>query len=146
MEGLSRLMLMPEGKIQELEKYNSAQMSSMIGTIGLQKTSELFITLLRSYRVAASVANAAWRVTKDAEAGQITGESWQLLQKTLHLYSPGNFRPFKSDLEFYCCKLEELYDYLSQWNNTETSTMVIMEQLYEKIREMRGVLASAQSQ
>jgi hypothetical protein len=137
----SRLMRLPEGKLQELERLDSTGMSAFIMQVGTQKAAEHIVAAMRSYRIAASVSNAAWKVMKEStEGGQISAESWQELQKALALYAPAYFPPFQSDLEFACQALEDLYDHLSQWNVEGGSTMVMMEQTYERICQLRTLL------
>lgn len=136
----SRMTYLPEKKLVELEKLSEAEMASFIMTVGTQKAAETFVAALRSYRITASVANAGWKVAQEAASGSISAESFQQLQKTLANYSPANFPPFKSDLEFHCRSLEELYDHLSQWNFEGSNTMVMMEQLFERISQARKLL------
>jgi hypothetical protein len=131
---------MKEGEIRDLEKLDEAQMGAFIMQVGTQKSAEKIVTLLRSYRIAAMVANSAWQVMQESQAGQITPESWAELQKRLNLYAPAHFPPYRSDLEFLCRSLEELYDWLSPHNHEGGSTMVIMEQLFSRIDSIRKVL------
>lgn len=137
---MSRTTWMKEGEIRDLEKLDEAQMGAFIMQVGTQKSAEKIVTLLRSYRIAAMVANSAWQVMQESQAGQITPESWAELQKRLNLYAPAHFPPYRSDLEFLCRSLEELYDWLSPHNHEGGSTMVIMEQLFSRIDSIRKVL------
>jgi hypothetical protein len=140
LEPMTRKMWMKEGEIQDLEKLDEAQMGAFIMQTGTQKSADKLVALLRSYRIAAMVANSAWKVMKESQSGQITPASWTELQQRLNLYSPGNFPPFRSDLEFLCRSLEELYDWLSPHNHEGGSTMVIMEKLFERIDSIRKTL------
>lgn len=137
---MSRQTYMPEKQIQELEQMDEAHVSSMIMTIGVQKAAELMVTMMRALRIKSMVANAAWRVVKEAENGTITPESFLALQKALSLYSPGNFQPEAMILEHICHTLEELYDYLAEWNKDGATTMILMEQLFERIEQARARL------
>jgi hypothetical protein len=142
MEGapVSRQTYLPEKEIQQLELLSDAQLSSMVFTLGTNKTAELLGALLRAMRIKSMVANAAWRVVADAEAGGIKPESWDGLKKALTLYSPGNFVPEATVLEHICLTLEELYDYLSEWNTAGFTTMILMEALFRRIEEARAKL------
>lgn len=136
---VKRKTYMPESEIQMLEQMTEAQVAAYIMREGTAKAGEQIVCLMRSYRIAAAVANAAWKVVKEGETGVYT-DSYVELTKALNLYSPGNFPPYASDLEFGCRMLEELYDHLSQWNGEGMSTMVLMEQLFARIEEMRRML------
>ncbi len=137
---MTRKTWMKESEIQALEKLDEAQMGAFIMQNGTQKSAEALVTVLRSYRIAAMVANSAWKVMQESQAGQITPESWAELQKRLNLYAPAHFPPYRSDLEFLCRSLEELYDWLSPHNHAGASTMIIMERIFERIDSIRKVL------
>ena len=136
---VKRKTYMPESEIQLLERMTEAEVAAYIMRAGTAKAGENIVCLLRSYRIASRVANAAWKVVKEGETGVYT-DSYVELTKALNLYSPGNFPPYASDLEFGCRMLEELYDHLSQWNGEGMSTMVLMEQLFDRIQQMRAAL------
>ena len=91
----------------------------------------------KNYRIAAKVANAAWRVMQESETSSgIKQESWLELRQALSLYSPGNFPPLRAELEAVCRALEETYDWLTEWAQPDFG-LVIMEKLFERILAMR---------
>jgi hypothetical protein len=130
---------MPDSEIQLLERMTDAEVAAYIMREGTAKAGENIVCLMRSYRIASRVANAAWKAVKEGETGVFT-DSYDELRKTLNLYSPGNFPPYASDLEFGCRLLEELYDHLSPLSGEGMTTMVLMEKLFERIEQLRGLL------
>ncbi len=141
---MTRKTYMPMSEVQQFEKMTSAQIGSLLGHLGTQKFSEQIESLARSLRIAATVANAAWKLIKEVDGtGTISYEISLELRKALNLYSPGNFQPYASDLEFGCRLLEELYDHLSKYTDHPNAAAVMMEQLFERIQQMRAVLPSA---
>ena len=139
---MTRDTFMSEREIRDLEGMSTTELWLWLDKKGPHR-GESVMSLLRSYRIAATVANAAWKVVKEAEGGAITPESFQALQQTLNLYSPGNFLPFQSDLEFGCRMLEELYDHLARWATPQGNTLQMLEALFERICEARTFLLSA---
>lgn len=102
---------LPEADIQNYEAMDYGHLSAHLGKLGISKGADLFLALLRSYRIAAHVANAAWGLVKELEAGgPITPETWLRIMRSLHDYSPGNFPPHPGDIEYCCHVLERLYD------------------------------------
>lgn len=137
---VKRKTYMPESEIQMLERMTEDQVAVYIMREGTQKAGENIVCLIRSYRIAAKVANVAWKLAQEAAAGSVSIETLTELNKTLNLYSPGNFPPYASDLEFGCRLLESLYDRLSAYNGEGMSTMVLMEKLFEEVEQARAAL------
>ncbi len=130
--------------ISSLVAMDAASLGALIMQKGTQGAAEEFSALLSSYRIAATVANAAWNlvasVREDQPAWQ-REEAFAALEKALHLYSPANF-PLKEnsqELAYGTQLLEETYNHLAQWapNNMAEA---MLEALYERIKEHRGRL------
>jgi hypothetical protein len=133
-----RIEHLPEKDIQDIEAFTPEQQEFFIERLGHEKTSGLITALLRSYRISAHVSNAAWKVVKESETGAISPESFRELQKALHIYSPLNFLPFKSDVEFAALMLESVYNTLESWDFSEPSKMLdFAEYLYDRIVQLR---------
>lgn len=137
---MARKVFMSEVDIRKFEQMDEAQIASVIFPLGLAEGAAMFVSLFRSYRIAATVANAAWKVSKEAEAGQISPQAWGEMQRALHLYSPGNFRPFAAELEYGCRLLEELYDHLTQYADDNALACTMMDVLFRRITWMRSQL------
>lgn len=134
-----RVEHMVENEIQELESMTLEQVETLVARCGTSKTSELIMALLRSYRSSAHVSNAAWRVVKESEdGGTISAGSFRALRAALHAYSPLNFLPFRSDVEYAAATLESLYNTLESWNfNSPRAMLSFAEHLYERITQLR---------
>lgn len=135
---------MTEKEIQDIERMTEAQVAGWIMRDGTEKTAENIVRLVRSMRVCAMVANLTWKLTKEFETtGAFSQETYQNVQAALHLYSPENFAPFANDLEYGCRLLEELYDFLSRWDDHPNAAPVMKEQIFERIGQMRAALPRA---
>ena len=141
-----RKTYLKENEVKHLEAMTEAEVGALIFRDGLQRGAELMHALMRNYRIASTVANAAWKVVQEADAGEISAASFKELRQALHLYAPKNFRPYKGDLEYGCRLLEELYDYLAQWGGkTPANSGVMLEKLFERITFMRSQLPNVLS-
>jgi hypothetical protein len=138
---MSRKTFMSDADIRQLEAMSDAEIGMLVHKMGVAKTGEFISSIMRSYRISSMVANAAWTVIDELDAGNPL--SLRELRAALNLYSPGNFPPYASDLEHTCRTLEELYDHLSQYSGEGNSTMVMLEQLYERIVAYRALLPEA---
>lgn len=139
-----RKTYMAESEIQKYEHADEARIGSVFFSEGVQQGAQHFVRLMRSYRIAANVAHSAWKLVEEMEKnGEPTIETWDELKARLHLFAPEApaFRPPKPLAEFGCRFLEELYDYLSTWNNDNFTTGILMEQLFKKIEDARRELA-----
>ena len=124
---------MLESAIQEMEKHGPEALLGQLMLLSQEELAEFFVKLLKSYRLAARVANAAWRL-KDLEPMEMSPlAAWgtrglevrEALLKALEGYSPANFQPARND---YAKKLMELYEQAEH----ETSLAGVVELLYEE--------------
>ncbi len=89
--------------------------------------------LVNSFKIAARVANAAWRTIKKLDATGVERslhgyrEAEQELRAALHDYSPGNWPPAPSQREYAARRLEELYEVASNALTREA----VLEKIYE---------------
>ena len=86
-----------EKEIQNFEAGDESQLRAYFTEMTGAQAGELFVQLLRSYRDAARVANAAWLVLDESERnGSPTQVSYQRLVEALKLYAPMNFLPLST--------------------------------------------------
>ena len=137
---MSRKTFMPEAEIQDLERMTKDALMVLLSAKGPHKIAQLIDALLRSYRLAATVANVAWKLAKEAEHGAITPETFEALQAALADYSPGNFAPPRNTLEYACRVLEDLYDRLLATNTPAHTTTTMVECLFNYITELQTQL------
>lgn len=135
-----RQVILPEVEIQTLERMDEAQVGGWIFEKGTAKAAQKIVSFLRSYRIAATGANVAWKLLREIDTtGGISAETVTELRAAMSLYSPSNFPPLQSDLAYACRVLEETYDYLSQWARPDMG-LAMLEQLFNRILEFRQML------
>jgi hypothetical protein len=108
----SKTAYMPESGICALEQMTEGDVVAYVAQKG-PKLPETIIALVRSYRIAATVANGAWKFMKEAEKNAVAPDTIMELQQALHLYSPENFKPMGFNVELACRSLEEAYNELA---------------------------------
>lgn len=96
-----------ESEIQQYETLTLEEISSVFFKLGVSKGAQLFFVMLQSYRIAARVANAAWGLV---QSNLQSPEELKRLQQALRDYSPNNFAPHRSDIEFAAECFEEYYN------------------------------------
>jgi len=120
---------MLEVAIQMLELHGPETLTSQLLLIAQSELVDLFIKLLKSYRLAARVANAAWKLweleSQEAEEPRLK-EARERLMTAFEGYSPANFQSAK--VQDYAQKLMELYEQAEH----ETSLAGVRELLYEE--------------
>jgi len=100
-----------EKEIQELEKLDATGIHSVFFQLGVARGADLFRVMLTSYRLAARVANAAWKLVDVMKQTSSAGpEHWAPLQKALADYAPSYFAPHTSDYEFAAKCFEQFYE------------------------------------
>lgn len=142
---MTRKTYMDEASIQRFEHFDASQVAVSVFQNSLQRGAEQFVLLLRSYRIASNVAVSAWKLVEELQTtGQIRPETFDELRQRLHLFAPEQkpFQPFRPVKEYTCRVLEELYDHLSKWDTPHHNTGIMLEQLYQRIDDIRYALAS----
>ena len=132
---MGRKKHLDEAGIRELEAMPEDELCKMLASRSTEQVAEIVVSLRKSYRIAAMVANVAWKIAK--ANGAVTMEVHDELNKTLSIYSPANFKPYPSDSVATCQELERLYDFLSTCPNTG----VMMEHLFTRIEELQRRIA-----
>lgn len=134
---MARVMYMPEAEIQKLEASSSSGIAAWIMQEGTHKSAEKFMGLLRSYRIAAHVANACWALVDDLRAGSgIQPATWERVITALHDYAPNNFPPHAGHVEYAMNVLEALYDRASKAPTREAA----VEEIFQWAQELRKSL------
>jgi hypothetical protein len=106
---MAKVTHLTEKTIQELEAQGEA-LASTLATAKPGEVVTLVQGLLRSYRMAANVANAAWRMHDENAKEGCSAETFLNLERALECYAPGHFTLFEVDREMLCRQLELLYD------------------------------------
>lgn len=122
-----------EAEIQELSALSEEELGKWLLARTPAQLVSVLIRLLRSYRIAATVANSAWRFLDENAKGQPTASSFLELQRALHGYSPANYPLLGADRELLCRNLEEVYNRLSE----AAPGGDVLEALFERITELQ---------
>jgi hypothetical protein len=131
----SKTASMAESEICAIERMTEGDVVAYVAQKGA-KLPETLTAFVRSYRIAAHVANTAWKFMKEVEQGAPSQDTILELQKTLHLYSPANFKPIHFDSELACRSLEEAYNDLATLGVKDD----ILECVFSRIQVLRSRL------
>lgn len=132
-----------EAAIQKYEEWAADRIASHVFQNDIAQGAKQFLLLLRSYRIAANVAVAAWKLVEEhRKTGQVQPRTVEELVARLHLFAPEapHFAPPKPLAEYTCRVFEELYDYLAQWDGPMYSGGVLLELLFARIQQLRQEL------
>lgn len=104
-----------EAQIREFEAMDAAQIGSVFFQKGVSTAAHLFYQMISSYRIAARVANAVWAYHQALENHDEYNakEEWANVERALHDYSPGNFSPYRGDIQFAAEYFEALFNEIS---------------------------------
>lgn len=122
-----------EKEIQNLEGMSAVAFTDHLSAIPHERLQEKFAALLQTYRIAARVANAAWRFNKACEDpyGETLEPSAEMY-RTLAVYSPQNWLPPVRDVDLLIETLEDIYTEIdvASDGNEEKALTIISEKLY----------------
>lgn len=133
---------LPEKEIQDLEAMASIPLTDYVSAIPHQELQAKFIALLHSYRLAARVANAAWRFNKACEATSgpdNTLDASEEMYRALHDYSPANWMLPVSDVHVIAKELGELSTEIDQ---TQDGALMegVQELIYNRLMKQEAEL------
>jgi hypothetical protein len=111
---------MDEREIQSFEAGDETQVLAYFAGMSGAQAGQKFIELLRSYRDAARVANAAWLVLDDSKKnGSPSPENFKRLTDALQLYAPMNFPPPQYVHDFAMQTLAGVCDTMSKFGTLQ---------------------------
>lgn len=116
-----------ERAIQAMEGSRPEDLEAYLLSLSHEKLVDLFVQLLKSYRLAARVANAAWKFLGVLQTGEPEDDAYQALLGALSKYSPANFSPDASVREV----LQDLYDRA----HFEATKEGVIELIYARAKE-----------
>jgi hypothetical protein len=127
-------------EIQEFREMDSAQIGSLFFQKGVSTGAKLFHQLLESFEIANRVALAAWGYCKAIgnQDEYNAKEEYSSMEKALSEYSPGNFHPHVSDLQFAAEYFEQMYNEVC----TKTALVDAQEVIFEYGARLHEMLAS----
>lgn len=124
-------------KIYQYQDFTNEELDELFEKIGIKQGARLFYLMLKSFGIAARVANAAWgfyQEWKNHSNGIFAEE--EKLAEALHDYSPDNFGVPGGHLEFAATCFEEFYNQASGKTKEE-----IEELIYVWTKRLRDDLA-----
>lgn len=128
---------MTEKEIQAYEAGDEQQVTDYLMKLTQLQVVTLFLQLLRSYRDAARVANAAWRVLDESKKnGSPSQETYQRLVDALQLYAPMNFAPTQYAHEFAISILAGVHDTMAKFPTVPEATAWVGEYI-KRLAEAR---------
>jgi hypothetical protein len=129
---------LPEMDIRRFEAMTPTDLSNTLTVLGPEESVQLLMALLKSYRLAATVANAAWKVSQESAKGDITPESFRAMQDSLVAYAPANFPPARVDVDLAAQTLEGIYDEITEASSSGDITgPELLELLFTRIMSLR---------
>lgn len=128
-------------QIQEFRGMTAAELGSVFFQKGVSTCAHLFFQLLQSFEVANNVARAVWGYKKAVEAQDDYNakEEWANIERALHDYSPGNWQPYRGDIQFAAEYFEALFNELQNHprENWEEVLFVWTKKLHDML-EVKG--------
>jgi hypothetical protein len=99
-------------EIQEFRDMDSAAIGAVFMRVGVAKGAQLFCALKESFNIADAVAKAAWGYVKAIENGDEYNakEEFESCKRALNDYSPDNWRPHRSVIQFAAEYFEKMYN------------------------------------
>lgn len=129
---------MTETELTELERMNRNQLVVYLTKLGTAGSADLVIAILRSYRVAAHVATAAWRLNDAMELGVGTVVALTSVKDALKYFAPVYFKNRQPVREAASHTLELVYNAMQDWDFKQPNGVEdFMEQLFDKIVTLR---------
>lgn len=107
-------------KIYTYQHMSAAELNEVFEKLGVKDGARLFYLLLKSFGLAARVANAAWGFYKEwkSSSSNVTVEE-EKLAEALHDYAPDHFGVTNGQLEFAAQCFEEFYNEASGMHTKE---------------------------
>lgn len=129
-------------EVQQYTLMATDELAKFIAQVGTSKAAHLFSECLRSFRIAAHAANAAWKLfdlytsgIKHNRAEVVTPTAWDELKEALAVYAPDSIPASRATREYSYRVLEETYNYLSYYEKEPGH--VVLDQLFQRIEAMR---------
>lgn len=125
-------------KIYEYQGMNLEELSEVFTKLGLKDGARLFYLMLRSFNLAARVANAAWNFYEEWKATKerAFSRTEESLAEALRGYSPDNFGVPTNKYEFAAQCFEQFYNEASIKETKEE----VEELLFEWTKKLRSVM------
>lgn len=127
-------------QIREFRGMDAASLGSIFYQKGVATAGKLFYQLLESFDIAHAVARAAWGYAKALENNDEYNakEEWTNLERALHDFSPGNWKPHRSDLQFAKEYVETMFNDVftrpqEQWEETMFTYAKQLQDLLEQV-------------
>lgn len=124
-------------KIYEYQGMNLEELNAVFTKLGIKDGARLFYLMLRSFSLAARVANAAWgfyEEWKTTKERALNNED--SLAEALHGYSPDNFGVPSNKYEFAAQCFEQFYNEAAAKETKEE----VEELLFEWTKKLRSVM------
>lgn len=126
-----------EAEIQNYERGSDEQLLAYFAQLPGETVGGLFIQILRSYRDAARVANAAWLVMDESKkAGAPSQKSYERLVDALQIYAPMNFAPSQYAHDFALEVMAGVHDVTSKFSDVEAFAAWLRNYM-QRLREAR---------
>lgn len=128
-------------KIYEYQGLTNEELDELFEKIGVKQGARLFYLMLKSFGIAARVANAAWSFYEEwkNQSNGIFREE-EKLAEALHDYSPDNFGIPDGHLEYAATCFEEFYNQASGKTKEEIEELIFewTKRLRDDLQERRA--------
>lgn len=130
-------------EVQQIYTYQGMsleELSTLFTKLGIKDGARLFYLMLRSFSIAARVANSAWGFYKEWKTGSdgiLTEE--ERMAEALHDYSPDNFGVPAGKFEFAAQCFEDFYNEAT----TKQTKEEVEELLFEWTKKLRAQIPHA---
>jgi hypothetical protein len=114
-------------KIYQYQNFTEEELDELFSRLGIKEGARLFYLMLKSFGIAARVANAAWGFYKEWQ-NQSNGifREEEKLAEALHDYAPDHFGVPGGHLDFAATCFEEFYNQASGKTKEEIEELIFV--------------------